>query len=591
MKKTLMKVMGMVFAVLAVVSCSKSDSGSDSVADPIMPNSPLGGSSKATSALVQGSVVNGNILGRIPADADFAAVVDFKTFLNSADIQLANGRLTIPSYLFQMIPELSASDVDQVNQMIATVGIDPSGIGVFGSYNDIDDESFIILAHLLEPAKAVDFFKNQMFGNCHESSRGDLTVLSSTQYGKSSCVVVDGEWAYAIIDSYRSNVEGKICESIAKAGKDSYGELPVGQYLAQSNVGGAAAKIPAELAAEARREGVPANICELLQGYVCAKGALTSDEAIAELRWINSKGVPVSLNDVIPGISFNKPVNQKMLELLGSDTNFAMAVNLGDINWEKLGNWLQENGVMSRSDAAQFKMVSGYLNDLEGTIVFGAGIKNGLSSISACSSGNPQDVLSNVQITAAVEIKNGKAAEYLDNLISMTEMAGMSCDRTSNGYRIGINAGYVRFPLYASVVGNAFVVSTEAINGARPNAISTGVNFSGAAGGIAFAFPKNDPLMRDLGFDCGLFGALCLDPAHSLVVAAVKTEGSSDNFLTTLFKNCYNVAKNSNRIERMVSGSSYAYADDYYYDDMDWDYDGYEAVAEDYSSWADSIAK
>lgn len=568
MKKTFMRVLCMVFAVAVLASCSKDEESANA----------------SSSAL----------LSKIPADADYAVVGDLKTVLESAGIKMDNKGFTLPDYILDEIPGRGERALDQMNEELSEAGVDFSTVALFGY---IEAGYPIVVAHLNDAAKCADFLEDEL--GYDKSERNGLSVFTNIRdydYGASdvSCMIIDGSYVYSTIDEVyvydgRRNPKRDMLRWIEAAKSANFSTTAGGQYIARGNVGGAAVHISSDLAGQLRYTEAPAELIKMMSDtYITAKFDLSSDEALVTAQWLDANGSPVDWTPMANGMTTTGTINKEAVEYLSPNTTFVYGLSLAGMDWDQMMETMKDQLNVSRDEAVYFDIATTYLKNLEGTVVVGAGFNNGLHSLAEAAEG--YSVLQQVSLSMAIQTKPGKARKMLNDLTGFMDQAGISYYSDGNGICIqlpGDKSTGDPITIYVSAFDNMLVASNEPIRGKRSNAVAENVDFSKSAVGAAAVFPKSNQLVRDLGLNCGAELVMLCDMNSSTFTLSLKALGSKDNLLTTIIKNIFAVAHNSDEIEDIFrSHSRYynSYAEPVYWDTdsvkapATWEGEGYEVV-------------
>ncbi len=210
------------------------------------------------------------LLDHIPASADFVAVGNVKTIVESMGGTLEDSKLKIPTYIMDALPDDATKEVDETNDFLKKSGVDPEACALMVDY---DDDKPVLVCHIGDIDKFINAIKG--YGYTQTSTEDELVIYCSDY----DYVAVAGSYAYYLESIYSSKKAQRYLENIIDDAQDkSVASTDYGDYMAEGNAGGLAIRWPKELRNQIRKMGLPSDALSIYDGIICLRSELSEDK-------------------------------------------------------------------------------------------------------------------------------------------------------------------------------------------------------------------------------------------------------------------------------------------------------------------------
>ncbi len=433
------------------------------------------------------------LLDHVPEDMDIVFVGDLQTIVKSAGGSIEASTLNLPAFLTQKLPGSVVDNVNEVCSFLKKGGVDADACVLMMDY---EDNYPICLFALSDKMSFVTAIEEQGF---QEQSNKDGAVFYSKKVNASSDGTYDAFTYVAVKDSYAywvHRVWGGRSEAIldvlgrliSDAEVKSFGKTSLGDYISQGNAFGFSVRIPRN----ANTSLVA--MCGVSEPVVCFKGSLDGNILTVNTRWGDKDGKPMNAR-AFGYYDLSAKISSRALSYMGSDESLIYAVSFKGIDWDRIFESVCQVGGLSHSDRAMLPLVKSYFEKIDGTIAFGIGLTNGLESIFDLSLGN--DVVSQLAVTALVELKPGEADAFLDVIKGLLESGAISYEAESSEVAFEI-PGERGKKLFIKAADNMLIASDHEIRSSNANATVNSIDFSKYNSGAGIVLSRDNKLIRDL---------------------------------------------------------------------------------------------
>lgn len=450
--------------------------------------------------------MNTQLLKHVPTNVDYVVVGDLTTVVKSADGEFKNGKLVLPSYITDYLSSCIDRDdykvFEKALEKFNEAGINPSA-AIFGNY---DDDEPVILFSIKDKKSFYNFLDDMKFRE-NDKTDGWVSYLQKVYYSEWSnethyyVVVTNGSYAY-LTECWvekKSEAVDVVMSVIKKVKRDNFAKTGYGKYIQNSNVAGAALRIPGEIKVGMKGAGVPGDIANIFDGAVCMRSNLNKNKLEAKLTILDKNGKEANPKPLKDYVDISAQINKNALALLGEDEFMVFGGTAKDVKWNKLLDDISLN----RSDRHALNMAMDYIENLNGTVIMGCGVKNGLKTLGALDKYKYDDALKQVSFTYIIEMKKGKAAGMVDDLQDLAKKFSAGTIKSNdNGFQIEIdNYRYGDMTFYVGSVDNFFVVATHPIEKKNNNPVAKEFQFDKFHGACGLVLYSDNKIMKDLCFD------------------------------------------------------------------------------------------
>ncbi len=475
------------------------------------------------------------LLNSIPEDADFVAVINAKTLCESAGIEIADGRISMPSCMPADFTD--ESEYEKLKLMVKN-GVNPDMIAFVGYY---DPYHLIIVGKIDDMEKFDDFLDDEEYDDDEED--GMTIYKRKNNYNDTHYVVVKGDIFYTTEHNWYNEVNSEYIKRMKKFVEDaqekSFATSPYASYINKGNAGCYVVKMPEKARRELNREkdvrralnkvNMLDDVEKMLDGAVCGYFNISGDKATATAKILDEEGNEISFEGLKEYFDPSAKIDPSALKYIHEDVMMVGAGALKGINWDEYIDLITSG--LSRSERAGVKMVKSYLEQIDGTIAYGIGFTGGIESIFKLSEGNNINMFEDIVFSAVVETKDGKAKSLIDEakgvIDTYGEMAnelGVAIDNTGNGFVITLREPAIE--IYIEAHDNYIVCSNKKIE-TYSNKVVDNNNLGDYSGAIAAAFSKESQLAKDLDIKFDISACAGIDLNSLEMTATADIQGDS----------------------------------------------------------------
>lgn len=499
-----------------------------------------------------------NLLDQIPADLDIVVVGDAKTIIESAGGTIEESQIILPSYLTDEMSNSDLNEYDKLKSFLKNSGIDVNACAIAGNYSD--GNPMIIVFAVQDQDKFTRAIEDLDFRE--KDTEDGVTYYrysrdSDYDYKKFKYIAIKDAYGYYIEDWTDDDrpLMRALRSFIEDAAENSFGSTPFSKFTTAGNAAGMALKIPRELRQELRKTGIPNNIAELYEGFICLNGNLSDNTAEINMKWFSENGQEKRAEDFGNFMDLSAKINPKALSYIGKDEFLVYAASIKDMDWDNYMDMIEETAHFSRSDRAALSVIKSYLERIDGTIAIGTGLTNGIQSIANLSQG--KNVLNEFALSLIFETKPGKAKGIINDLKGLMESQQIEFEDNNDGFSLTIPDK--NEPIYVEAQDNIIILSTHKIKNNNHNATIEKIDFTNYTAAIGFVLDKNNQLMKDLEIDQNLAMAFSAD-AQTLEFSlslSIDGEESSAGVIAKLAKTFLGIISQEEKLEKKWNASLY----------------------------------
>ena len=454
------------------------------------------------------------LLNQVPASADFVAVGNVKTIVESLGGSLEGQKLTMPSNIMEALPADAAKELDDLNKFLQKSGVDAEACALIVDYEENKPVVVCSLDDAESFAKAIEGE-----GLKKESSEGDMTLYSKDD----NYIAVNGSCAYIAGGVYGGNTQQYLKKIADEANDKSMGSTDYGDYMAEGNAGGIAFKWPKEIKDQMSKMGLPSEILSVYSGVICMRNELSENKWMATIKMYNEDGDEVEsskFGDVSTTISADA------LDLLAQNENVILAFSLKGMDWDKVSKEISASGLPQEQRAAMDAIYS-YLKNIDGSVAVGFGLTNGVESVNSMCAG--VDALSQFSATIVVETKEGTGKDLVNGMKGMLTAMGIPVNETGSGFSVVLDpASATGGTIYVSMLGNTIAVANHPVKSGNGNALAKRAGLTDYAGAFCIGLSKGDQLTQDLGIDTDVTFLIASKPKSNETEMSLEISGDSN---------------------------------------------------------------
>ena len=434
------------------------------------------------------------LLKHVPSTADFVFVGDVHNVLESAGGSTEQSKIKLPSVIMEIMDSGSANNLDEFNDFLKDSGIDIDACGVFFSYRNDGPEHPVLVFSLTDRKKFIDAIENEGYSDFDDENgvafykKKTYESSTSSEYDDYSYFAVGDDFGYWIQDVWVGSdfKPQKVLSGFVDDLKDgTFADTPLGGYAGKGNAMGLAAKMP---------EGREFKALENLPiGAFCMYADLDGDALTFTTKCLDRDGKDIKEDMLGKFCDIKAKVNSDALSFLGKDEAMVWAVSIKDFKWDKLIEYVEQQGGISRSERAMASAVTSYLEKIDGTIAVGLGVTDGLNSFYKLAM--EKDVFTELSATIVVETKEGKGKTVLSDIMGLMEQQNVPFSETTDGFEI---SDIPDVTLYAKRFDDVLVFSNHPIKKDAGNDVAKQVKFTDHMGAFAIVLNHKDKLLQDL---------------------------------------------------------------------------------------------
>ncbi len=486
-----------------------------------------------------------NILKKMPANVDVVAVGNFKTIIESAGGTVDESTFTLPSYITSMLSGAEKEQFEEIKGLMQNSGVSINACAVAGN---IEDYRPIVIFELNDSEKFKAAIVNVGFGEKNEEDGVTYYAKKvnesayNSDFADYDYIAIKESYAYyinAVRQNHAFNPMGAIKRLIEDAAKMPFADTEFCDYIVSGNVGGVAFKIPTKLQQELRNAGMPSNIIDIYKGVICLRGNLSADEVKIDLKFFEEDGKTKDLSEFSKFMDMNAKISSKVLSYMSKEVVLVYAASIKGVDWDSYMEMVANNANMSRSDRTMMNLVKSYLEQLDGTVAFGVGLKNGMQSIMNIQ--RQQDILVELPVTMVCETKPGKAVSILNDIKVLLESKQVEFVDKSNG--LSLSVPNENGTVFIEAEDDVLILSNRVINEDNDNLTVNNIDFADYIVAAGLYLDKNNPLMTDFQIDNDVLVSATYDAKAVESTMTLKVEGdNSTGVLEKVFSTIIEVA-------------------------------------------------
>ncbi len=439
-----------------------------------------------------GSGSSDNLLKQIPADVDYAVVLNPTIMLESAGGSVDGAQITLPDYLPSIFDEHDIKDFNETKDEFAKMGLsaDQVALAVMDP-SENDPELGVVKVDDAEKFKA--YLLTKEFTDEGETD-GLQFLMNELRADKHDVVVVNGSTAlYKEIRGTKDEAKAAMQKIVAAAAEKSLADTPFGEYIAEGNMGGAIVNFPEDVKKDVASLGLPPTMLAFYDGVFCFKGNLNGNTAEVDVKMFDKEGNKIDMSSITSFMDVNAKIDGDALNYFNDKEVLVYAVALKDVDWDAFIEMFSSQ--LSRSERQMLPIISSYLKKFDGTLALGVGVNNGLQSFENISK-NQVAALQEISLTIAGQTKDGEAESLLSELKSMLGSMRMDFQTTDDGIKCAVPMMGVT--VYAEVKGDMIVLSTHPIEKGDNPTVSK-IPFDDYNYGVGIVLNNDHKLLTELG--------------------------------------------------------------------------------------------
>ncbi len=504
------------------------------------------------------------LLEKVPANADFVAVGNLKTVIESAGGSVEEGKIKLPAYVADKMKE--ATETEEYKDFEAFLKKSGADIDACAITINFYEKLPTVIFALNDEEKFVNAIKGEDF-KMKEVKDGVTFYAKATyesEYYTRYCylAIKDGYvYCHPEVNKERENQTVRAIERLIEEADDaSFAGTSFSDYITSGNAAGIAVRVPGELKSTMRDAGIPGDMPDLYEGVVCFKGDLTENAATFSMKWFDEEGNEKDLGALSKFMDMSAKINTDALAYMGADEFIVYAAGLKDVNWDNYIDMMSEAARMSRSDKAMLTIVKSYLEKIDGTVAVGFGLKNGVASISQLEQG--EGVAKEASLTIVCEVKSGKATGLISDLKRVLDQYNVDYNDKSGGLSFTLPGG--NGSIYLEAKDDILVLSNNKIKDDNNNPVVENVSFGNYIAAAGVYLSKDNPLMKDLKVKNDVKVAFTIDGQTLETTMTLEMDG--DNSTGIIGKFVKAIISATEQIEKIME-ERYAASNDDYYDD------------------------
>lgn len=518
-----------------------------------------------------------NLLDKLPADADVVMVGDLKTVVESAGGTVDGSKIELPSFITDELKGSKSRDLEDALEKVEESGVDASACALTV---DFEGDHPTIVFSIKDEETFIKYIEEEEYDNDKEEDGVTYYVKeeSGDYYSGASCIAVTDGVAYIAPMTYGDKPTKYLRKLIKKANDDSFGSTPFADYITEGNAFGMSIKLPKELRQELKAYGLSKDLANFYTGVICVRGNLDSDNAELNFKMFDEDGNEKDISVLEKYMKLDGTINPKALEYLGTKEVLVYALSMKDVNWDK---YLKN--LMSAADievgGAEMAVVKSYLERFDGTIAFGIGLNNGITSMVKVNCGN--DAMQEVPMTLVAETKEGKAKTIVSDIKALLDKEqSMTYKSTADGLTIDLPNGAGSINIAAK--GKLLVISNHEIKEGNNNPTVKLEGFANANTMFALVLNKDNQLCKDISLKNNITAVASFDA--KAMEGTLKLTMDGDNSMGIVGKVAKTIIEISNNADKIQTKINAAMPSRPSYND----YDSYDPYGYDYDNAVDS---
>lgn len=529
-----------------------------------------------------------DLLEHIPADADVVGVFDIKTIMESAGGSVDDAKIKLPTYILDELSSSNTKSFDEFNAIIKKSTVDIDAVAFTADY----DKQPILVFSFSDRKKVINALEDYDFRE-KDDEDGIMLFAKKTyesswdsEYDRYTYIALKDSYGYMMGDiaNYQEiKPMREFSRLIDEAADEPYSKTAFADYIMSGNAGGVAIKLPNQLRRELKKIGIPSSTADNFDGVLCLKADLTDDMATMESCWYDENGKAKELKDFGKSVNPDARIDGGALKFLGKNESLVMAMSLEKFDWDGTLDNAAEIYGLSNKDVTILAVVKGYLNKIDGTVVIGAGVTNGLESFFGLNRGIQP--LSQFDFTAVISMKKGKAKSTLNEIVGLIETLGPTPEKTAKGYEIQLpdNEG----TLYAEIDDDYIILSNHKIKKGSDNVTAESIDFGRYPAAFAISMDRNNKLLSDLGIKDDINMSVTINTGKVGTTMRLEIKGKTTGGIIAraakLIVDLINQEKNiENKMRTYYESKGYPYYGSSYDEEWISEVEAYEVPVEEY---------
>ena len=437
-----------------------------------------------------------DLLSRVPADRDVAVVGDLGVIVESLGGTVDGSEITVPDYLLTAMMSDDDKQLVRFIRSLSQSGINLEDIAVAFKYNDyssvavmkVDDESLLYSFSKannfaeLPTQKGVRFYK--------------IDRISGSDVPARIAMGLKDDYVYLAIDKNSEKSGTQLISSfIAAANASALSKTDLKDYLLEGNAASGVMRWSYDMKQTWRTLGVPKEMSDLCNGYICFDLTLEGQKASGSLRLLDQKGKKVDSKIFSKFIDMDGRISTGAMKYINHDETYVYAMAMKKFNWDLLTGAATRK--LNGPQAFMAGTIIGYLKKIDGTVAVGLNVGSGnLNDIS--------ELQKSLGFTAVLELKKGKTA--FKDIKSLIQSIGVPFSESGNNAISISMKPLIDGDLNILYDGDYLVVSSRAINKSGDNPVVKSNDFGrylmayGAQMGNGSSVPG-----FTVPFDCDMF--------------------------------------------------------------------------------------
>ena len=430
-------------------------------------------------------------LDYIAADADFVMSLNVRSILENAGCKKSGEGVELQGPLAKLM-NLGGDESASFRQLLEEGFVDLDGVFATGSFKG---DGFMMAA-LKDEEKLRAFLKEN---DCEVETLGDFSYArigsGPTVFWNSDIAAIpfntwgEPEKLFAPVKDMLRRAEKNPLSKVGWKTDILSGDHAFGAFVNMQN-------IPSFAKTMMRQQGLGA-AAGLLDATVCATIDLSGAKATMKIAYRDADGKRMD-----PGKEYMKylgKIDTGLLPYLNKyDVVVAAGGIKGDLPWKEILEPVMK-GALGSGSGQQMAMVLPYLEAIDGTLMIGAGPRNGLRSFS----GSERDFNENWDVFFAAQLKDGKAQTFVNDLGNLVRGMGgssMTCTEADGGLKVDIQYGP---SFYIKADGDNFLLANRPLTKEGGSSVKDDM-VSGQKSVLAINLPKGYPVLKELGAEWGV---------------------------------------------------------------------------------------
>lgn len=430
-------------------------------------------------------------LDYIAADADFVMSLNVRSILENAGCKKSGEGVELQGPLAKLM-NLQGQEGTAFRQLFEEGFVDLDGVFATGTFKG---DGFMMTA--LKDEEKLRAFLND--NNFEVETLGDF---SYAQIGSGPTVFWNSDIAAIPFNTWGEpeKLLAPVKDMIRRAEKNPLSKVGWKTDLLSSDHAFGAfvnmQNIPSFAKTMMRQQGL-GDATAILDATICATIDLSGSKATMKIAYRDADGKTMD-----PGKEYMKYLDKVDTGLLSYLNKYDVAVAAGgikgDFPWKGILEPVMQSAFGSGS-GQQMAMILPYLEAIDGTLILGAGPRNGLRSFNA----DESNINENWDIFFAAQLKQGKAQTFAGDLRNLIQTAGgssLTCSEADGALKVDIQYGP---SFYIKADGDNFLVANRPLTKDGGSSVKDDM-VSGQKSVLAINLPKGYPVLKELGAEWGV---------------------------------------------------------------------------------------